>query len=36
MSLGDGGLLRVTVNGTPSLSIQDGWWTEGYDGAKGS
>ena len=23
------------MNGTPSLSIQDGWWTEGYGGANG-
>lgn len=25
--------MKASVNGTPNLSILDGWWIEGYDGA---
>jgi starch phosphorylase len=27
--------MKAGVNGTPNLSILDGWWVEGYDGANG-
>jgi starch phosphorylase len=27
--------MKAAVNGTPNLSILDGWWVEGYDGANG-
>jgi len=27
--------MKAGVNGTPNLSILDGWWIEGYDGANG-
>jgi starch phosphorylase len=27
--------MKASVNGTPNLSILDGWWIEGYDGANG-
>jgi starch phosphorylase len=27
--------MKASVNGTPNLSIQDGWWIEGYNGANG-
>jgi starch phosphorylase len=27
--------MKAAANGTPNLSILDGWWIEGYDGANG-
>ncbi|MCJ7549966.1 MAG: alpha-glucan family phosphorylase, partial [Anaerolineae bacterium] len=27
--------MKAAVNGTPSLSIPDGWWIEGYNGVNG-
>jgi starch phosphorylase len=27
--------IKAAVNGVPSLSILDGWWEEGYNGANG-
>jgi starch phosphorylase len=27
--------MKASVNGVPNLSILDGWWIEGYDGANG-
>jgi starch phosphorylase len=27
--------MKASVNGTPTLSILDGWWVEGYNGADG-
>ena len=27
--------MKASVNGTPNLSIMDGWWIEGYNGANG-
>jgi starch phosphorylase len=27
--------MKAAVNGTPNLSIADGWWVEGYNGANG-
>jgi starch phosphorylase len=27
--------MKAAVNGIPSLSVLDGWWDEGYDGANG-
>jgi starch phosphorylase len=27
--------MKAAVNGTPNLSILDGWWIEGYNGANG-
>jgi starch phosphorylase len=27
--------MKAAVNGMPNLSILDGWWVEGYDGANG-
>jgi starch phosphorylase len=27
--------MKAAVNGTPNLSILDGWWIEGYDGSNG-
>jgi starch phosphorylase len=27
--------MKASVNGTPNLSILDGWWIEGYNGANG-
>jgi len=27
--------MKAAINGTPSLSILDGWWIEGYDGSNG-
>ncbi len=27
--------MKAGINGTPNLSILDGWWIEGYDGANG-
>jgi starch phosphorylase len=27
--------MKAAVNGTPNLSILDGWWLEGYNGANG-
>ena len=27
--------MKASVNGTPTLSILDGWWVEGYNGANG-
>jgi starch phosphorylase len=27
--------MKAAVNGTPNLSILDGWWVEGYNGANG-
>jgi starch phosphorylase len=27
--------MKAAINGTPSLSILDGWWIEGFDGSNG-
>jgi starch phosphorylase len=27
--------MKASVNGVPNLSIQDGWWIEGYNGSNG-
>jgi starch phosphorylase len=27
--------MKASINGTPSLSILDGWWLEGYNGSNG-
>ncbi|MEQ1758139.1 MAG: alpha-glucan family phosphorylase [Vicinamibacterales bacterium] len=27
--------MKAAINGTPNLSIGDGWWAEGYNGANG-
>lgn len=27
--------MKATLNGVPHLSVLDGWWTEGYNGANG-
>lgn len=27
--------MKATLNGVPNLSIMDGWWVEGYNGANG-
>jgi starch phosphorylase len=27
--------MKASINGVPNLSILDGWWIEGYDGANG-
>jgi starch phosphorylase len=27
--------MKAAVNGVPNLSIGDGWWAEGYNGANG-
>jgi starch phosphorylase len=27
--------MKAAINGTPSLSILDGWWIEGYEGSNG-
>ena len=27
--------MKAAINGVPNLSIQDGWWAEGYNGANG-
>jgi starch phosphorylase len=27
--------MKASVNGTPTLSILDGWWVEGYNGENG-
>jgi starch phosphorylase len=27
--------MKASVNGSPTLSILDGWWVEGYNGANG-
>jgi starch phosphorylase len=27
--------MKAALNGIPNLSILDGWWAEGYNGANG-